>query len=107
MPNTVCYRQILYFTRLNGLLEKYMTCINRPYNSKTILGNIVDVTVREKYLLRELPDSAIKGLISRAIVAEGKVGKIDAYEKLTTAIINNFGGFDIDGFKLKSDLEVG
>ena len=95
----------LYFTRLNMLLEKYMNCISRPYNSKTILGNIVDSVVREKYLLRELPNHIIKTLINQAIVATSKDDKINTYEKLTSTIIEEFGGFDIDGFKFKSDVE--
>ena len=96
----------MYFTCLNMLLEKYMNCINRPYNRKVILGNITDPVVREKYLLRELPDEGISKLISYAIVATGRDEKLTAYEKLTATIIDTFGGFEIDGFKLKSPVEV-
>ena len=95
----------LYFTRLNMLLEKYMRCINLPYNCKSIYGNIVDAMVREKYLLRELPNTTIKNLIVCAITAESKMEKIRAYENLTTEIINEFGGFNVDGFKFKSKVE--
>lgn len=95
----------LYFNCLNRLIECYMKRINRPYNVKTILGNIVDDATRKKYLLQELPDPEIKGLIAEAIVAEDKGKKLDAYEKLTIAIINQFGGFSIDGFKFKSNVE--
>ena len=96
----------LYFTRLNLLLEKYMRCINLPYNCKSIYGNIVDATVREKYLLRQLPNTTIKNLIVFAITAETKAEKIRIYENLTTEIINAFGGFNVDGFKFKSKVEV-
>jgi len=61
--------------------------------------------VREKYLLRELPNHIIKTLISQAIVATSKDDKMNTYEKLTSTIIEEFGGFDIDGFKFKSDVE--
>lgn len=94
----------LYYNSLNKLLECYMKCINLPYNTKTIYGNIVDDVVRGKYLLRELPDSAISNLITESIVASGKNEKMEAYEKLTATITNNFGGFNIDGFKLKSNV---
>ena len=95
----------LYFNCLNRLIECYMKYVNRPYNVKTILGNIADYATRKKYMLQELPDSTIKDLIAEAIVAEEKTKKLDAYEKLTAAIINLFGGFSIDGFKFKSDVE--
>jgi len=96
----------LYHTRLNALLGKYLHAQNRPYNAKTILGNITDPATREKYLLRELPDETIAALIATAITANTQVNKIDAYKKLTTEILRQLGGFDIDGFKLKSGLEI-
>ena len=96
----------LYFTRLNMLLEKYMYCINRPYNAKSIYGNIVDAAVREKYLLRELPNEAIKNMIACAISATAQDKKMMMYEKLTAEILKQVGGFTIDGFKLKSQVAI-
>lgn len=98
----------LYFTSLNKLLTIYMRAINRPYVSGAIYGNIVDATVRNKYLLRELPDQNVADLIVKAITATGKSEKLLAYQNLTNTILDNFGGFCIDGFKLKSatDSEV-
>jgi hypothetical protein len=95
----------LYFTCLNRLIENYMRIISLPYNTKTIYGNIADAETRKKYLLQELPNSDIKNMIVKAIVAAHKNDKLSAYEKLTTAITNNFGGFNIDGFKFKSNVE--
>ena len=95
----------LYFTRLDMLLRKYMNGINLPYNSKSIYGNAVDANVREKYLLRELPNETVKSMIIRAITVVEKDDKMDAYEKLTAEIMKQLGGFSIDGFKLKSDVE--
>ena len=95
----------LYFTRLNALLEKYMNGINLPYNCKSIYGNIMDVAVREKYLLRELSNETIRNMIVSAITATEQADKMEAYEKLTAEILSQFGGFSIDGFKFKSDVE--
>jgi len=95
----------LYFTRLNMLLEKYMNGINRPYNCKTIYGNVIDAALRDKYLLRELPNDTVKDMIVSAITATGQNDKMTAYEKLTSEIIKQIGGFNIDGFKFKSKVE--
>ena len=84
---------------MNMLLEKYMNSINRPYNSKTIYGNATDATVRNKYLLRELPNETIKDRIVSAIIATGQDDKMVAYEKLTAEMMKQIGGFTIDGFK--------
>ncbi|MCL2841025.1 MAG: nucleotidyltransferase domain-containing protein [Defluviitaleaceae bacterium] len=96
----------MYFTRLNMLIEKYMAYINLPYNSKTVYGNITSPIVRDKYLLKELPDSMISRLIAKAITAIEKSEKMKVYNTLTTTIINNFGGFNIDGFKFKGDVSL-
>jgi len=96
----------LYFNSLNKMIATYMQCINRPYNLKTVLGNISNDVVRGKYLLRELPDSTIGGLIEKSIITASRKEKLDLYEKLTNAILDNFGGFCVDGFKFKSDVAV-
>jgi hypothetical protein len=85
----------------------YMRCINRPCHLKTILGHVTgnEITM-QKYLLRELPDAAMNGLIARCICAGDKSAKMAAFQRLTEAILHKFGGFDIDGFKQKSDVEV-
>jgi len=93
---------LMYFTSLDKLLITYMRVINRPYVSKVILGNIVDATLRNKYLLRELPDQNIANLITKAITATKKDEKLLAFQRLTSAILDNFGSFCIDGFKFKS-----
>ena len=95
--------EFLYFTALNNLIEEYMSSINQPYNRKVILGNIVDEEVCNKYLLKKLPNTDISDLIVQAILAAERVEKIDVYQKLTNAILAEYGGFSIDGFRFKSD----
>ena len=93
----------LYFTALNNLIEEYMSSINQPYNRKVIMGNITDEEVCDKYLLKKLPNTNIGRLIVHAILAAEKAEKIYVYQKLTNAILDECGGFSIDGFKFKSD----
>jgi len=96
----------LYFNLLNRLIASYMRCVNRPYNFKTILGNITDDTVRKKYLLKELPDKNISDLIAECINAPDPYIKMRSYQRLTDTVIERFGGFDIDKYTLKSETEV-
>ena len=65
----------------------------------------MDVAVREKYLLRELPDETVKSMIISAITATEQASKMEAYEKLTAEVFSQLGGFNVDGFKFKSDVE--
>ena len=97
---------ILYFNLLNWLISAYMNSINRPYKLNTIFGNITSKIVRDKYLLRELPDANINELIVRCIKAVDRYEKMKLYQSLTNEIINKFGGFDVDKYKLKSDVEI-
>ena len=91
----------LYHNNLGKLINTYMGCINMPYNTKTIMGNINSDVTRKKYLLRELPDDEIAGLIKESITT----GDIVPFRQLANAILNNFGGFDITTFTLKTDAQ--
>jgi len=95
----------IYYSNLDKLISIYMQQIKQPYNKKTILGHITSNTVREKYLLNELPDEAVKNLIQICITAEKKKDRIDSYERLTNLILDLMGGFEIDGFKFKSGVQ--
>ena len=94
----------MYYNLLNKVISMYMQCINRPYNFKTILGNITSNIVRKKYLLKELPDKQINDLIEKCVIADSKSNKIQAFEMLVNAILHKYGGFDVSEFKMKSDL---
>ena len=96
----------LYFNLLDKMIFNYMNCINRPYSFKSILGNITDNIVRKKYLLRELPDTAISDLIAKSVQAVNKKDKMELYQSLAHEILDKFGGFDVDKYKLKSDLDT-
>ena len=96
----------LYFNLLDRAVKNYLRCINRPYHLKAIYGHITSDVVRGKYLLRELPDAPANALIVQCIAAVHRDEKLAAFEELIEAILQKFGGFEVDGFKLKSDVEV-
>ena len=94
----------LYFNLLDNLINEYMNAVNMPYHKKAILVNVEDERIRGKYLLRELPDKHISDLIIKAIKAEGRDEKLNLYEQLTEAVLCRFGGFEIDGFRFRSEV---
>jgi len=96
----------LYFNLLNMAVSDYLRCINRPYHLKTVYGHITSDITRKKYLLRELPDAPVNDLIVQCIAAVHRDEKMVSFQRLTEAILQKFGGFEIDGFELKSDVEV-
>ena len=96
----------IYYIILNGIIEEYMKAIHRPYRSITIYGNITSDIVRQKYLLKELPNPIISDLIFKCIIAVTRDDKVKSVEKLYGMIIDMFGGFEVDGFKMKSKLDT-
>ncbi len=95
----------IYYCNLDKLLSWYMKYIKYPYNKKSILGNITSEIVRNKYLLKELPDKEISELIKNCIVTETKKERIEYYELLTNKIFSLLGNFDINEFKFKSPVD--
>ena len=95
----------VYYSNLDSLISIYMRQIKQAYDKKTILGHITSEVVRKKYLFNELPDENVKSLIQTCIIAESKKDRIRSYEKLTNAVLDLMGGFEIDGFKFKSAVE--
>ena len=95
----------IYYCNLDKLLTLYMKFIKYPYNKKVILGNITSEIVRNKYLLKELPDKEISELIKNCIVLPNKKERLNNYELLTNKLFDLTGGFDIDKFKFKSKTD--
>lgn len=95
----------IYYCNLDKLLSLYMKQAKLPYNKKTILGNITSESVRNKYLLEELPDKEIGELIKNCIAVKSAYERMKNYEVLTNKIFDLTGGFDIDGFRFKSPVD--
>jgi len=94
----------VYYSNLDSLIWTYMQQIRQAYDKKTILGHITSDVIRKKYLLNELPDENDKKLIQTCITAKSKKDRIGSYEKLTNAVLDLMGGFEIDGFRFKSSV---
>lgn len=96
----------IFYTNLDFLLKTYMKLIKRPYQPKTILGNISSETVRRKYLLDQLPDKKVADMIQQCITSKDRKVKLDAYQSLNEIVLDMMGGFDIETFTFRSDCVV-
>ncbi len=61
-----------------------------------------DPDVRKKYLLRDFPDAIFVRLAKTALVETDKEKALRVYDNLTVHIQDKMGGFQIDGWRLKS-----
>lgn len=61
---------------------------------------------REKYKIDDFPDNNFIGLFTNAAKLEQKDKMIKKYSSLTKYIIEKMGGFDIDGWKMRTPVEL-
>ena len=71
-----------------------------------VLKIFVDENYRKKYLLDEFPDQSFIRLIVQAITTESKTEMRLLYDKLTEYVINKLGGLQINGWKLRSPVNI-
>ena len=55
---------------------------------------------------KAFPDSILKGMFLKALQEVDKQKMIEIYEELVNHVFNQAGGFEIDGWKIKSPVEV-
>lgn len=92
----------VYYIALNNLLEKYMRLNKMTYSPKVIFKQLTNNEIREKYLLKEIKDEKIKEAITKCIMSHDKKEKLDNFKLITNKVFELCGGFEIDGFKMKS-----
>jgi len=96
----------IYYVSLDKLISTYMRSIRYPYSIKLIMGNIVSEVIRNKYLLKKIPDVKISELILQCITTSEKRLKMECYEQLTKNIFDIFGGFDVSKYLVRSQIDI-
>lgn len=95
----------VYYCKLDRLLSVVFHNMHLPFNVKTAYGQLVDKTVRKKYLLKEITDKPLCRLIKTAIAEVDKKKRLDAFCKLTQQILDE-NNFDISKFSFNNAEEV-
>jgi predicted nucleotidyltransferase len=67
---------------------------------------LTDPTFRERYFLAELPDAGFSDLLRRALEETDEQAVLDAIDRLTSHVLDSMGGFDIDGWRLRSEVSL-
>ena len=95
----------IYYNKLNSLLSFVFWDRKIPYNAKTVLGHIQNPITRQKYLLEEIKDEALKNLVTQSILGKTKQERFDAYSTLAEGLLEKHN-FDISTFTFKSNEDV-
>ena len=96
----------MHHVYLNRLVSLYMEHIGRRYNPAIILGNVDDERFRKQYLLHRLPDPVVAELIASSITTGNVERKVLLFAQLVEKILEKFGGFSIDAFRVKRPLDL-
>lgn len=73
----------------------------RACNLKSFL---VDEQTKQKYWIDDFPDSKFVEMFIKAIEVDDKSKKLENYNKLVEYVLEQMGGFDIDGWTLRTKV---
>lgn len=97
----------VYYNSLANLFSEYCRFLNLesiPYYQ--IRSYLVDPIYIKKYVKKAFPDSIFKEMFLKALQEADEQKMIEIYEELVNHVFNQVGGFEIDGWKIKSPVEV-
>lgn len=97
----------IFHNSLNTLIQFYCKYLGYPvikFNKS--LEILTDQNVRKKYLLKEFPDSKFNELCTQALCVDKPEKAFELYKELTKHVLDKIGGFEINGWKLRSPLDI-
>ncbi|MFB7637388.1 nucleotidyltransferase domain-containing protein [Peribacillus butanolivorans] len=97
---------LVYYNSLTNLFQQYCTYLGLdfvPYNQ--INSYLTDPLYQKKYLKEAFPDPVFSSLFIEALQENIDVEMMKSYEQLSQYVLNKMGGFNIDGWKIKSRVE--
>jgi len=102
LPNTFSGISYLYYLTLIKALEVYpkFLCVEAPPASK-VYRLFTDEKFRKAYMFEEFPDKEFVGLFLSAM----KSKELKNLELLIKYIFNKMGGFNINGWRLRTKTE--
>lgn len=93
----------VYYNYLNELFKDYcnsLRYIDIPANK--LRRFLVNDSDKKKYNVPDFPDKNFLEIFIKAISIKDKTEMMAEYTKITNYVLNKMGGFDIDGWKLRS-----
>ena len=95
----------VYHNFIAGLIQYYCKFVGYPaIKDYKALDIFTKEKTRKKYLLPEFPDKVFSGLIIKAFAANDKNKAILIYKKTSDHLLKQMGGFNINGWKIKSPV---
>ncbi len=97
----------VYHISLSNLFTIYCDFVGYPNHAfRNILSILRDENKRRKYLLADFPDQGFSSMFVQAITEQPASAQAQIFSKISKYVLNKMGGFEIDGWYLKSPLDV-
>lgn len=94
-----------YNVTINHILQTYMKSIRFEIPAEHKLLKILsDADFRKEYHITDIPDKDFSRLLIDCISSSDRKSKFSAAEKLVYHVLKRMGGFNIDGWKLRSQI---
>jgi len=96
----------IYYNFLNEMKDIYFKAKQYHFIQAHKTERLIfDKKNQKKYLVRELEDKKFKSLFKKCLEVKSKKDKIEAFKNLNRHILKELGGFNIDGWKIKTKAE--
>ncbi|MBI2663348.1 nucleotidyltransferase domain-containing protein [Candidatus Woesearchaeota archaeon] len=96
----------IYYNFLNEIYKTYSKYVQYPISdSSRVYDLFTKRKTREKYLQNQFSDKLFIKLFIEALKIKSKDKMIKSFEEVVKHVFINMGGFDIDGWKIKSPVE--
>jgi predicted nucleotidyltransferase len=96
----------VYYSSLKELIDHYNCCIGYDHiSSNRAFRSFADPKYRRKYCLNKHPDEVFSKLFLSAILEKSPKIAMKKYLKLSNRVTNKLGGFDIDGWNIRTPAE--
>ncbi|MBO1510086.1 nucleotidyltransferase domain-containing protein [Metabacillus bambusae] len=108
-----CYEQqspdfhLVYYNSLSNLFVQYCTYLGvELIPHYQIHSYLTDPKYKKKYLKETFPDTIFSTMFIEAIEKNAKIEMINSYKQIVQYITNKMGGFEIDGWKINSPIDI-
>lgn len=97
----------VYYSFLSNILEKYSAFLRHDsFNTHKVLRLLVNKKDQLKYKTNKFPDSVFVKMYVDAMKIKDKPKMMHTFEKIVEYVLKNMGGFDIDGWKIRSPIKL-
>jgi predicted nucleotidyltransferase len=98
--------EFVYHNYLNELFDKYSAFLGFvTIGPNKLLRFLTLERDKLKYRINEFPDKEFREMIVSALIEKDKSKMMQIYSLLTEHVLSKMGGFDINGWKMRSRVE--